>query len=190
MQISKNRAIMIPQCLLDRKLASLRQGKENRTVRILFVTAVYYEMIGVRFLRGKKVICCTVCGRELRHKYKPSKSWNIEGFLCADCHIEKTKEFTLKEQEPVPETCALCNTEIQDGAAKKAKWQWNLDAGAIVCPSCFDRKDKEFDKRINYCAVCGVKMGIIRYNPKPLWNIDGQICRRCWDIRNGNQVTQ
>jgi len=24
-------------------------------------------------------------------------------------------------------------------------------------------------------------MGLIRYNPKPKWNIEGQLCRECWD---------
>ena len=25
------------------------------------------------------------------------------------------------------------------------------------------------------------KMGLIRYNPKGKWKIEGQLCRKCWD---------
>ena len=144
----------------------------------------------MRFLGQRKVTNCSLCGREVKHKYKPSRNWNIEGILCGDCHIEKTKEFILKEQEPAVETCALCKAAIEEGGSKKAKWQWNLEAGAVVCASCFDKKDMEFEKRVNYCAACGVKMGIIRYNPKPTWNVDGQLCRNCWDLKNRKEVAQ
>jgi hypothetical protein len=142
------------------------------------------------FFREKKVVNCAVCNRPVKHKYKPSKNWNIEGFLCADCHIEKTKEFTLKEQEPTPDICAFCKREIEEGNSRKPRWQWNLESGTLVCQDCFDKKELEFNKRVNYCASCGIKMGIIRYNPKPTWNIEGQLCRKCWDSKNRKEVLQ
>jgi len=33
----------------------------------------------------------------------------------------------------------------------------------------------------NFCALCGGKMGLIRYNPKGTWKVEGQLCRKCWD---------
>jgi len=36
-------------------------------------------------------------------------------------------------------------------------------------------------KAKNFCSICGIKIGLIRYNPKPKWKIDGQLCKKCWD---------
>ncbi|MEO9319552.1 MAG: hypothetical protein ABI361_02655 [Nitrososphaera sp.] len=141
----------------------------------------------MQFFGNREPLYCVLCKKELKHKYKPGKDWGIEGFLCADCHIEKTKEFMLKEQEVQPELCALCRQEIEEGTGKKARWQWNLDAGAVVCDSCFDSKESEYEKAVNYCSVCNVKMGFVRYNPKPAWKLKGQLCRKCWDQRNSTK---
>ena len=88
-----------------------------------------------------------MCNRELgRHKYKPSDEWNIEGLLCADCHIEKTKEFLIKEQE-TPDRCAICNKELTaDEDMNKPRWQWNMESGTLVCKSCFQKKDADYNK--------------------------------------------
>ena len=139
-------------------------------------------------LFGKKQpVYCSVCKRELKHKYKPGKDWKIEGFLCGDCHIEKTKEFLLKAQEVIPDVCAFCKQEIAEGSGRKARWQWNLEAGAVVCDACFESKDAEYEKNLNYCSICKAKIGFVRYNPKPNWNLKGQLCRRCWDEKNSSR---
>jgi hypothetical protein len=136
-------------------------------------------------LFGKKEpLRCSVCNKELKHKYKPGKDWNMQGYLCGDCHIEKTKEFMLKKQEPEPEVCALCKSEIEEGTAKKARWQWNLDVGAVVCGACFGSKEAEYERTLNYCTVCNSRIGFVRYNPKPAWKLKGQLCRKCWDRQN------
>ena len=36
----------------------------------------------------------------------------------------------------------------------------------LLCKECFDKKEEEHDKKKNFCAICGGKMGLIRYNPK------------------------
>src|SRR5215217_5974000 len=96
----------------------------------------------------KKQEFCILCKRELQHKYKPYKEWKINGMLCSDCHIIKTKEYIVKQQ-------------IEK-----------------------EKKDKEFEKERNYCSICGTNLRFIRYNPKPKWNMSGQLCRKCWDQRN------
>ena len=164
------------------------QGK-SWFIGMLFVAESPIHM-GLPLFGQKKSLVCTVCGRELRHKYKPSKDWNMQGFLCADCHIEKTKEFALKEQEPEVEKCALCARQIEEGESKKARWQWNLEAGAVVCAPCFEKRDREHERLVNFCASCNVKMGVIRYNPKPEWKVEGQLCRKCWDSKNRREVAQ
>ena len=47
----------------------------------------------------KKILHCANCGKVMKHKYKPPDDSGIEGLLCADCHIDKTKEQVLKKQE-------------------------------------------------------------------------------------------
>lgn len=125
---------------------------------------------------------CVVCRRELKHKYKPREEWKMEGYLCSDCQIEKTKEFALKKEKEL-EVCAICKSDLGD-IAVKPRWQWNMEPGTLLCQSCFNNKDADFNKKLEFCSVCNKKMGFIRYNPKPTWKINGQLCRSCWDQRN------
>lgn len=144
-------------------------------------------------LFGKKTVhFCAICSKELKHKYKPPSGSEVEGYLCSDCHIEKTKEAVLKQQEEkarlqeAPDTCAICKKElVQDtDLQNKPRWQWNLEAGSLLCKSCFDTMEAKYQKELNYCVICNRKIGFIRYNPKPAWNLKGQMCRECWDKQN------
>ena len=143
----------------------------------------------MRLFQKKKSVFCNICKKELKHKYKPAKEWNIEGFLCADCHIDKTKEFIAKQQqyEEIPDNCVLCKKELKS-EKKKPRWQWNMDSGSFLCNDCFQKKELSYEKRQNFCSVCNKKMGFIRYNPKPIWNIDGQLCKNCWDRKNQKET--
>jgi hypothetical protein len=143
----------------------------------------------LRLFQKKKSVFCNICNRELKHKYKPGKEWNIEGFLCADCHIDKTKEFIAKQQqcEEIPDSCMMCKKELK-AEKKKPRWQWNMDSGSFLCNDCFEKKELSYEKRQNFCSVCNIKMGFIRYNPKPKWNIDGQLCKNCWDRKNQKET--
>ncbi len=138
----------------------------------------------------KKVEYCSVCKKELEFKYKPDKSWEIGGKLCSDCHTVKMKEYMekqqeLKEQERIKESyCSLCNIFIESDK-KNPKWQWNMESNIVLCLACYDKKQKEYEKRINSCVSCNTKLGFVRYNPKPKWEVEGQLCRQCWDKRNG-----
>jgi hypothetical protein len=51
----------------------------------------------------------------------------------------------------------------------------------LLCKECFDKKEAGHNTKRNYCSLCNAKIGFIRYNPKPKWKIDGQMCRTCWD---------
>jgi hypothetical protein len=140
----------------------------------------------------KQVVHCAVCSKELgRHKYKPSEEWGIEGMLCSNCHIEKTKEFILKQKE-IPDRCAICNKELayhDDGNKEdryKPKWQWEMESGTLLCKSCYEKKDAAYNKKLNFCAICNGKLGLFFYHPKPAWQIEGNLCRQCWDDRNNN----
>jgi hypothetical protein len=136
----------------------------------------------------KEPVMCAVCGKELKHKYKPKEEWKIGGYLCSDCHIEKMKEFAsvTKQVQQESDYCAICKAELGD-VAVKARWQWNMEPGTLLCQPCFSKKEAEFDKILNFCVVCGSKIGFIRYNPKPAWKIRGQMCRKCWDERNSQK---
>jgi hypothetical protein len=137
---------------------------------------------------GKKQAAnCAVCGKELgRHRYKPGEEWGIEGLLCGDCHIEKTREFMLKQAE-TPDTCAMCGKEIADKESHKPKWQWEMESGTLLCKSCFEKKDADYNKKMNFCAICNGKLGMFYYHPKPAWHIQGHLCRKCWDSQNSKE---
>jgi hypothetical protein len=102
-----------------------------------------------------------------------------------------TKEFILREQEEkaklahAPDICSLCKKEIVLETDKnKPRWQWNMERESILCNSCFEKHALAYEKRLNYCSLCSTRMAFIRYNPKPKWNIQGQLCRKCWDKQN------
>lgn len=151
-----------------------------------FCTSCAKSRAAYTLLFGKREsVTCAVCGRELKHKYKPKDGWGIEGYLCSDCHIEKMKEFASKpkHQQEEPDHCAMCKSELGD-VAVKPRWQWEMEPGTLLCQSCFGKKEAEYSKRLNFCSTCGAKIGFIRYNPKPAWKIQGQMFRKCWDERN------
>ena len=79
--------------------------------------------------------------------------------------------------------CFMCK-KIIAGESKKPEWKWNLDTSQSMCVQCYERKSKEYEKIRNCCNQCNKKLGFIRYNPKPLWGINGQLCRSCWDLKN------
>ena len=119
----------------------------------------------------------------------------MQGLLCSDCHIEKTRDFVLKaeedkrrkleQKEKEDRTCDICNNVIAlDTDKKKPEWKWNMDMGTVFCPQCYEKTKADFNRKLNFCAICDIKMGFIRYNPKPKWRIDGQLCRKCWDEQN------
>lgn len=150
--------------------------------------------------RNKAKEHCAVCNKELiKFRYKPRNEWDIQGMLCGDCHVIKSMEHSgrtessgsknrhqmAEDEKEVSLKCGMCDADFDSGSEHlKAKWQWNMDTNLILCKRCYSIKSKEYEKRINYCAVCGNKMSFFRYNPKPKWKIDGQLCRRCWDNSN------
>jgi hypothetical protein len=155
--------------------------------------------------RKKDNAHCVICNKELKKfRYKPRSEWNMVGLLCGDCHIKKTMEYSEdthqrekqrqhrnEEHELETAKCAVCDGKITSEVEQlKPKWQWNMDSNSMLCKRCFARKDLEYEKRINYCALCGTKMSFFRYNPKPRWRVEGQLCRRCWDTSNARWKNQ
>ena len=79
--------------------------------------------------------------------------------------------------------CFMCKEKISS-EIKKPEWKWNLNTIQPMCIVCYESKSKEYEKIINYCNECNKRLGFIRYNPKPLWGVNGQLCRACWDLKN------
>ena len=46
-------------------------------------------------LFSKKATNCTICNKELTHRHKPKKEWDLKGSLCGDCHFDKSKDCLL-----------------------------------------------------------------------------------------------
>jgi len=127
-------------------------------------------------LFGKSIEYCAVCNRQLAHKNKPKREWNIRGKLCGDCYVNKSNEFyEAKTRQP----CKICGTARKTSDLWEPRWQWDMDG--LLGKECFDKKEASFHEKRNFCTICSGKMGLIRYNPKPKWKIDGQLCRKCWD---------
>lgn len=115
-----------------------------------------------------------VCNKELiKFRYKPRNEWDIQGMLCGDCHVIKSMEHSgctessgsknrhqmAEDEKEVSVKCGMCDADFDSGSEHlKAKWQWNMDTNLILCKRCYSIKSKEYEKRINYCAICGNKM--------------------------------
>ncbi len=102
--------------------------------------------------------------------------------------VESNKSNPVKNSHPINseanyQICFACKKMIS-GEIKKPEWRWNLSTSQPMCIQCYERKSKEYEKINNYCNECNKKLGFIRYNPKPLWGIKGQLCRTCWDLKN------
>lgn len=142
----------------------------------------------MHLFKKKEILRCRNCDKVLSHKYKPRPEWEVQGFLCSSCHIEMTKEFILRQQEEkiklklACDICSLCKKELPLETDKnKPRWQWNMEHDSILCKGCYEKKALEYEKKLNYCTLCKNRLGFIRYNPKPKWDIEGQLCRKCWD---------
>ncbi len=133
-------------------------------------------------LFNKKPVFCAVCKKQISHKHKPKREWNIKGSLCGDCHVDKTKEFY---EASVKQPCAICSTTRKISDLWEPRWQWDMDG--LLCKTCFDNKEESFQKKKNFCVQCGATLGLIRYNPKGKWKIEGQLCKQCWDTEKQKQ---
>jgi len=127
-------------------------------------------------LLSRKPTYCAICNKEITHKHKPKREWNVNGPLCGDCHVDKTKEFY---EATIRQPCVKCGDTKKISDLWEPRWQWDMDG--LLCKNCFD--EKNHDAKKNYCTVCGTKMGFIRYKPKQKWKMDGEFCRKCWDIK-------
>ncbi len=102
--------------------------------------------------------------------------------------VESNNSNPVKNSHPIKsetnhQICFVCKNLISS-EIKKPEWKWNLNTSQSMCVECYERKSKEYEKINNYCNICNKKLGFIRYNPKPLWGINGQLCRPCWDSKN------
>ncbi len=127
-------------------------------------------------------------------KRKSSRSSKEEGVDTSKTYFRPNETVgsnisnPVKNPDPIKsdanyQICFECNNMIS-GEMKQPEWRWNLNARQPMCIECYERKSKEYEKINNYCNGCKKKLGFIRYNPKPLWGIKGQLCRTCWDLKN------
>jgi len=107
--------------------------------------------------------------------------------------MKTTEEFVIKKKEEEAKIkqrqnqCSICNAIIDGDQKKNPRWQWGLENDISLCKKCYDKKELDYQTKINFCINCGKKIGFFRYNPKPEWQIDGQLCRKCWDMMNVSQ---
>lgn len=81
--------------------------------------------------------------------------------------------------------CYSCRCKLSTGGLQ-ANWKWNLEPHTRFCSECYTKKDNEYERRVNFCNTCHKRLGFVRYNPKPIWKLSGQMCRKCWDSKNNS----
>ncbi len=134
-------------------------------------------------LFSRKPERCAVCGAELGHRHRPRKEWGMEGLLCGECHVDKAKEY---HEGRMSRPCAECGAVRKITDLWEPRWQWDMEG--LLCKGCFDSKEEGFARKRSFCAMCGAKMGFIRYRPKPKWNMVGrELCRGCWDAQKAKR---
>ena len=83
-------------------------------------------------LFSRKPSFCTICNKELTHKHKPKREWNIKGPLCGDCHFEKQKEYY---EGKVRQPCVECGNTQKITDLWEPRWQWDMEG--LLCKPCF-----------------------------------------------------
>ena len=91
-------------------------------------------------LFNKKPSFCAICNKQLTHKHKPKREWNIKGPLCGDCHFEKSKEYY---EGKVRQPCVECGTTKKITDLWEPRWQWDMEG--LLCKECFDKKEEGFE---------------------------------------------
>ena len=127
-------------------------------------------------LFSKEPAICTICKKPTKHKHKPKKEWYVETPLCGDCYMDKMRD---EYDANIKSKCITCGTKQKVTDLWEPRWQWDMQG--LLCKTCFDKKETDFNKKKEFCTLCGAKLGFFRYTPKNHWKIDGKMCRECWD---------
>ena len=90
-------------------------------------------------LFSRKPSYCSICNKELTHKHKPKREWNVKGSLCGDCHFDKSKEYY---EGKVRQPCVDCGITQKITDMWEPRWQWDMEG--LLCKKCFDKKEEEF----------------------------------------------
>jgi len=112
-------------------------------------------------LFSRKPAYCTICKIEITHKHKPKREWNVKGPLCANCHVDKTKEFY---EATIRQPCVICGTTKIISDLWEPRWQWDMDG--LLCKDCFDKKRRRPRQKEKLLCVMWCKAGIIPIKSK------------------------
>jgi hypothetical protein len=123
-----------------------------------------------------------------KEKFEQQINSSEENFTVqTEINKESSKDLEPKREEQsdliLEELCHNCREKL-DNEWKKPNWKWNMDKDIKFCVKCYNIKETEYEKLLNYCALCDSRLKFFRYNPKPQWKIKGQLCRNCWDSKN------
>ncbi len=102
-------------------------------------------------LFSKKPSFCSVCNKELTHKHKPKKEWNIKGSLCGDCHFEKSKEYY---EGKVRQPCIVCG--VTQKITNFVGTSMAMGHGGFVMQKLFLIKKKKITARKRIFVHCVV----------------------------------
>ncbi len=124
--------------------------------------------------------------RYKNNRIEENRTIPVENFnLVSSKSNNKIREGKESKSDTHLNICSYCQEGIE-AESKKPNWKWDIEPNATLCNECYKKKSNEYDIRINFCNTCYKKLGFIRYNPKRSWNIQGQMCRNCWDSKNSS----
>ena len=58
-------------------------------------------------------------------------------------------------KEKVRQPCVECGTTRKITDLWEPRWQWDIEG--LLCKDCFDKKEASFEKKKNFCSMCGGK---------------------------------
>jgi hypothetical protein len=129
---------------------------------------------------SKKKDFCTICKKEITHKSKPKKEWDVEGPLCANCYVDFMKKPVLKKKEN-EDKCVACGAEPGGLYLWKPKKEWGITGW--LCEPCLKEREKSDDELKKNCILCNATLGFITRRPKKEWNIQGYLCKNCYTLK-------
>ena len=75
---------------------------------------------------------CILCKKSITHKQKPKREWNLEGFLCGDCYVDKMKEQYNIKNEIIGDSKEIQTNKVVKSSPKSIKIRYYLTIFIII----------------------------------------------------------
>ena len=90
---------------------------------------------------SRKPAYCTICNKQVIHKNKAKREWDVKSPLCSDCYLNKMQE---SYDASIIKKCINCGVKSKVTDLWEPRLQW--DIVGLLCKKCFDEKELDFNK--------------------------------------------